>query len=169
MGWRGDRRNGQPLPGDGPPGGDEGSMQRSSWKRQPFVQRLPEVEDACYASISRKNLRDGLPASAPPRTMHARWFAQIRQPLSVRPLMKWVTQICMIQFFFRQRFDIFATNVVLSPDPFVFLASLNILFSDRAGASRHLDFDEQTHSTEPRFSPVITHGTNFGLIVQLPG
>ncbi len=47
-------------------------------------------------------------------------------------------------FFFASVFHIFATNVVFSPDSLSFFASLNVLFSNRAGASRHLDFDEQS-------------------------
>ncbi len=67
--------------------------------------------------------------------------------------------------FFRQRLSHFRHRCCFFARPPLFFASLYVLISDRAGAFRHLDFDEHCQRrTVPRFSTVITHGTNLGLI-----
>jgi hypothetical protein len=52
--------------------------------------------------------------------------------------------LCDDTIFFASVFHIFATKVVFSARPPLFFASLNVLISDRAHTSRHLDFDEQS-------------------------
>ncbi len=53
-------------------------------------------------------------------------------------------------FLFRQRFSHFRHKRRFFARPPLFFASLDVLFSDRAGASRHLDFDEQSRDSASR-------------------